>query len=104
MNGAILPIAKGSFMVSEPGTQDGYPLNAFDQLRHDLKSPLTTIYGRAQLMARTVQRSPTLSDEERTKLLAGLAMIESSVQQLVSVIDGMSNGQPLDGEDAQRAP
>ena len=90
-------------MVTGPGAQDGYPLNALDQLRHDLKSPLTTIYGRAQLMARTVQRSPSLSDEERVKLLAGLAVIESSVQRLVSVIDGMSNDQPLNHEDPHQA-
>jgi signal transduction histidine kinase len=90
-------------MVPEPGAQDGYQLNAFDQLRHDLKSPLTTIYGRAQLMTRTVQRSPTLNVEEREKLLSGLAVIESSVQRLVSVIDGMNAAQPPDGGDAQQA-
>jgi signal transduction histidine kinase len=87
-------------MVTGPGAQDGYPLNAFDQLRHDLKSPLTTIYGRAQLMSRTVQRSPSLSEAEREKLLSGLEVIESSVQRLVSVIDGMSNDLLPDGEDA----
>jgi signal transduction histidine kinase len=91
-------------MVPGPGAQDGYPLNAFDQLRHDLKSPLTTIYGRAQLMTRAVQRSPSMSEEERAKLLAGLAVIESSVQRLVSVIDGMSTEQPPVSEDAQQAP
>jgi signal transduction histidine kinase len=90
-------------MVTGPGAQDGYPLNAFDQLRHDLKSPLTTIYGRAQLMTRTIQRSPTLSVEEREKLLSGLAVIESSVQRLVSVIDGMNTAQSPDREDAQQA-
>jgi signal transduction histidine kinase len=87
-------------MVTGPGAQDGYPLNAIDQLRHDLKSPLTTIYGRAQLLSRTVQRSPSLSDEERAKMLAGLSVIESSVQRLVSVIDGLSR-ERSDGEDVQ---
>ena len=90
-------------MVPGPGAQDGYPLNALDQLRHDLKSPLTTIYGRAQLMARTVQRSPSLSEEERAKLLAALAAIESSVHRLVSVIDGMNDDQPPDGGDTREA-
>ena len=90
-------------MVPGPGAQDGYPLNALDQLRHDLKSPLTTIYGRTQLLERTIQRSPSLSEEERTKLLAGLAVIESSVQRFVSVIDGMNDDQPPDGGDAQEA-
>jgi nitrogen-specific signal transduction histidine kinase len=89
-------------MVTGPGAHDGYPLNAVDQLRHDLKSPLTTIYGRAQLMTRTVQRSTTVSEEERAKLLAGLTVIESSVQRLVSVIDGMNTAQPPDSEDAQQ--
>jgi nitrogen-specific signal transduction histidine kinase len=101
-HGAILPTTKGSFMVPGPGAPDGYPLSALDQLRHDLKSPLTTIYGRAQLMTRTIQRSPSLSEEERDKLLSGLAVIESSVQRLVSVIDRMNKDQPPDGEDAQQ--
>src|SRR5215207_7887682 len=47
--------------------------NSLDQLRHDLKTPLTTIHGRAQLLTRAVRRSPSLADEERTKMLEGLA-------------------------------
>ena len=60
-------------------------------LRHDLKNPLTTIHGRAQLLARAVRRSPTLAVEEQAKLLAGLAAIETAVLAAVAVIDGMSH-------------
>ena len=36
-----------------------------DQLRYDLKTPLTTIHGRAQLLARAMRRAPSPM-EERT--------------------------------------
>jgi signal transduction histidine kinase len=89
-------------MVPEPDAQDGYSLTAFDQLRHDLKSPLTTIYGRTQLLVRAIHRSPSLSDEERAKILAGLAVIETSVQRLVTVIDGMSDEQAVSHADEEQ--
>ena len=65
------------------------PLDPFDQLRHDLKTPLTTIHGRAQLLARSVRRSPSLSDAERARLLEGLVAIEAAVRVMVTVIDAM---------------
>ena len=72
---------------------DDPPPDAFDdpteQLRHDLKSPLTTIYGRAQLLARSVRRSSSLSDVERVWMLDGLAVIETAVLALVTRIDAM---------------
>jgi K+-sensing histidine kinase KdpD len=68
--------------------------DAHDQLRHDLKTPLTTILARAHLLARGVQRSPSLSEEERGKMLAGLTSIAEAVQQLVTVIDGMQPREP----------
>ena len=46
--------------------------DALDQLRHDLKTPLTAIHGRAQLLARSIQRSSSLADDERMRLSAGL--------------------------------
>ena len=65
------------------------PLDTFDQLRHDLNTPLTAIQGRAQLLARSVRRSPSLSDAERARLLEGLVAIEAAVRVMVTVIDAM---------------
>jgi signal transduction histidine kinase len=74
-----------------------------DLLRHELKNPLTTIYGRAQLLTRVVRRSPSLADDERIKLLAGLAVIEMAVLAAATVIDGIGPEQlaarPSDGAD-----
>jgi signal transduction histidine kinase len=68
-----------------------------DQLRHDLKSPLTTIHGRAQLLARSIQRSPSLADEERVRVLAGLTSIAVAVQEMVTLIDAMHHDAGNDG-------
>jgi signal transduction histidine kinase len=65
------------------------PLDPLDRLRHDLRSPLTTIRGRAYLLARAVRRAPSLSDDERTGMLAGVAAIEAAVAAMVVVIDGI---------------
>jgi signal transduction histidine kinase len=69
----------------------GPPHGPPDQLRHDLKSPLTTIYARAQLLARSIRRAPSLTDEERTRMLGGITAIEDAVREMVTVIEGMSN-------------
>jgi signal transduction histidine kinase len=73
---------------------DGRIPNAVDTLRHELRSPLTTISGRAQLLARAVRRSPSLALVEQERMLIGLAAIEAAVQRLVTVIDGIV---PRDG-------
>ena len=57
------------------------PEDARDRRRHELLTPLTVIRGRAFLLARAVRRSPTLGDEERERLLAGLAAIEEAVDR-----------------------
>ena len=67
---------------------DGSP-DRLDLLRHDLKTPLVTIHGRAQLLARSIQRSSSLDDDERMRLLAGLTSIAVAVQEMVTLIDGM---------------
>jgi len=82
-------------MHAENETNAGRPLDPLDQLRHDLRSPLTTIRGRAYLLARAVRRAPSLTDEERTGMLAGVAAIETAVVAMVAVIDGI---------DGDRAP
>jgi signal transduction histidine kinase len=80
-------------------TDDGDRLDPLDQLRHDLRSPLTTIRGRAYLLARVVRRAPSLSDDERTRMLEGVAAIEAAVAAMVVVIDG------IDGDaEAEPAP
>ena len=64
-------------------------LDPFDLLRHDLKSPLTTISGRAQLLSRAVRRSSSLTDEERGQMLEALATIQEEVRTMVSLIDAL---------------
>jgi signal transduction histidine kinase len=66
---------------------DGFVYDATEQLRHDLKSPLTTISAHTQLLARLIRRSPSLADEERVKMLASFTAIESTIQAMCAVID-----------------
>lgn len=70
-----------------------------DRLRHALKSSLTTIFGRSQLLARGIRRSPSLSEEERERLLAGTLAIETAVLAMVVLIDGMGRREAEDGAD-----
>jgi signal transduction histidine kinase len=67
---------------------DGSP-DPLDLLQHDLKTPLVTIHARAQLLARSIQRSPSLANEERVRMLDGVAAIEEAVRAMVITIDGM---------------
>jgi signal transduction histidine kinase len=76
-------------MHAEDETHAERPLDPLDRLRHDLRSPLTTIRGRAYLLARAVRRAPSLTEEERTEMLAGVAAIEAAVAAMVVVIDGI---------------
>jgi hypothetical protein len=74
---------------------------ALELLRHDLRSRLTTIVGRAQLLTRAIRRSPSLTEEERQRLLDGLAAIESAVWPMVPLIERIGR-EHLDGrEDAE---
>ena len=68
---------------------DGIVDDPLDQLRHDLKTPLTTISGRAHLLARSVRRSSSLSDEERARMLDGVSSIEAMVLAMVALIDAL---------------
>ena len=67
------------------------PPDALDQLRHDLKTPLTTIRARGQLLGRAIRRSPSLTDDEQARMLRSLATIEQAVRAMVSVIDVMGD-------------
>ncbi len=66
---------------------DGFVYDAVDQLRHDLKSSLTTIHARAQLLGRYVRNAPTLADGEQANMLDGVAAIERAVREMVTVVD-----------------
>ena len=78
-------------MCAADDSPDGVVYDAADQLRHDLLSPLTTISARTQLLARDIRRSPSLTENERVKMLASLTAIETAVQTLCAVIGGMRN-------------
>jgi signal transduction histidine kinase len=63
--------------------------DAVDQLRHELKTPLTTIAGHAYLLTRRVRRASSLSDGEQGRMLDGVAAIEEAVRAMVVMIDGV---------------
>ena len=83
-------------MCAADNAPDGVVCEAADRLRHDLASPLTTIQGRAQLLARDIRRSPTLAEDEQVKMLAGITAIEAAVQAMCAVIDTIS----IDGRES----
>ena len=74
-------------MTAADDARGGLTHDSLDQLRHDLKTPLTAISGRTQLMKRGVRRSLSLPDEERTRMLEELAVIEAAVREMVTLID-----------------
>ena len=86
-------------MLAEDETHAERSLGPLDRLRHDLRSPLTTIRGRAYLLARAVRRAPSLTEEERTRMLAGVAAIEAAVAAMVIVIEGIDDNRPSPGSD-----
>ena len=74
-------------MCAADDSPDGLVYDVAGQLRHDLITPLTTISAYSQLLGRSVRRIPSLTDEDRTRLLAGFTAIEVAVQTMCSVID-----------------
>jgi signal transduction histidine kinase len=78
-------------MSAADDTSDGINYAPLDQLRHDLKTPLTTIHGRAQLLDRALRRSPSLPEDERARMLAAVVAIEAAVRVMVALIDSMSD-------------
>jgi len=78
-------------MCAVDDSSDGVAFDAADQFRHDLKTPLTTIYARAYLLARAIRRAPSLTDEERVTMLAGITAIETAVRDISAMIDAMGD-------------
>jgi hypothetical protein len=74
-------------MPAADDVPDGFVYDGADQVRLDLLTPVTTTSARAQLLAREVGRSSFLPEEERTRLLEGLAAIQTAVQTLCAVTD-----------------
>jgi K+-sensing histidine kinase KdpD len=83
-------------MRAEDETHAERPLDPLDRLRHDLRSPLTTILGRAYLLARAVRRAPALPEDERARLLTGVAAIEMAVATMVVVIEDIAGDRATD--------
>jgi hypothetical protein len=77
-------------MCAADDSPDGVVYDAVDQLRHDLKTPLTLIAARAFLLARSIRRSSSLSGGERGTMLEGVVAIEEAVRAMVITIDGMA--------------
>jgi signal transduction histidine kinase len=78
------------------------PLSRLSKLRHDLKTPLTTIRSRAYLLARTVRRSRSLTEEEQSRILEGLAAIDAAVVAMVVIIDDIQGA--YGDDDGEKAP
>jgi signal transduction histidine kinase len=78
-------------MSTADDASDGINSGPLDQLRHDLKTPLTTIHGYAQLLGRAIRRSPSLTDDERARMLASVLAIEAAVRAMVPLIDSMGD-------------
>jgi len=78
-------------MIAADDAPDGFVYAPFDQFRHDLKTPLTTIHARAQLLERAIRRAPSLRAEEQTRMLAGVVAIECAVREMVALVDRMDS-------------
>jgi len=64
--------------------------NAFlSSVTHDLKTPLTSIKGNAQMLKMRVQRGALSSSEDIARLQQGLTTIETSVNKMRTMIDDL---------------
>jgi signal transduction histidine kinase len=79
-------------MPAADDAADEFVCDAADQLRHDLKTPLTTIYTRAYLFERAIRRVPSLIDEERVTMLAGVTTIETELARLTTIVQRINRG------------
>ena len=78
-------------MRAADDSPDGFVYDAVDQLKHDLKTPLTTISVRAYLLGRAIRRAPSLTDAERGTILEGVVAIETAVRTVTARIDAMGD-------------
>jgi hypothetical protein len=63
-------------MCAADDSSEEFVYGAADQLRHDLKTP---------------RRAPSLTDEERKTMLAGITAIETAVRPMSTMIDAMGD-------------
>ena len=78
-------------MPTADDSPDGFVYDAADQLRHNLRTPLTTMSAHAQLLGRAIRRTSSLTDVERVKMLAGVTGIQTAVQRMCAVIDAVGD-------------
>ena len=81
-------------MRAAENSPDGFVYAAVDQLQHDLKTPLTTIYARAYLLGRAIRRAPSLADDERGQMLEGVLAIETAVRAMSAVVETIASPSP----------
>jgi signal transduction histidine kinase len=65
-----------------------------DRLQHELNTPLTTIWGRAQLLQRHIERAAGLTTGERAMMLAELAIMSTAVRVLTARIAALGHHRP----------
>jgi len=76
-------------MLPADDSPDRSALDAVDHLRHDLKTPLTTIYARVSAGSRDPARSRVQWWGADPAAAEGVAGIEGAVREMVTVIDGI---------------
>jgi len=74
-------------------------LDAQERLRYILLPPLTTIRGRAQLLARRVERLDGLDAEQRAWLIHCATTIDAAVTELVAQIRSLEVTGPVPSGD-----
>lgn len=66
------------------------PADPASRITHHLKTPLTVILGRAQLVARSVEKCSGLSAAERAAVLSQIATIEAMAHSMDGRIDDLA--------------
>ncbi len=75
--------------------QDGDSDLALERLQNALLNPLTTVRGRAQLLARRVERLDGLDAEQRAWLIHCATTIDAAVAELVAQIRSLEVTGPV---------
>ncbi len=74
-------------------------LDALERLRYIVLTPLTTVRGRAQLLARRVERLDGLDADQRAWMLHCTASIDAAVTRLVAQIGSLEVTGPVPSGD-----